>query len=76
MTDELIKLALQNGGQAAFLVLFVWLFIDTRKEAQKREEQLMRMQSEMLEELHRIGLSLEKQSAAFSELAFVRKINE
>ena len=37
MENELIKTMV---GQGAWAVLFVWLFIDTRKESKTREEKL------------------------------------
>ena len=37
MENEILKII---AGQGVFAVLFVWLFIDTRKESKTREEKL------------------------------------
>ena len=59
MTEVQIVQYLIQGGFAA---LFIWLFLDTRKESKAREERLM--------------VALEKLAHAYDELAFVRKIND
>lgn len=47
-------------SQGIFAVLFVWLFVETRKEARVRENQLLGQIAEQNESQRRIVLSLER----------------
>lgn len=52
-----VELVISNG---LFAVLFVWLFVETRKEARTRENQLLGQIAEQNESQRRIVLSLER----------------
>ncbi len=41
METALVDFLLTNGKEGVFLILFGWLFWDTRKEGKKEKEQLM-----------------------------------
>lgn len=63
MENELLKTIVSQG---AWAVLFVWLFIDTRKESKIREEKL-REESKLREE--KLQEIINKNQEVISELA-------
>lgn len=63
MENELIKTIVSQG---AWAILFVWLFIDTRKESKSREENLREESKYREEKLQEI---IDKNQEVISELA-------
>ena len=63
MENELLKTIVSQG---AWAVLFVWLFIDTRKESKAREEKLREESNAREEKLQGI---INKNQEVISELA-------
>ncbi len=54
---SLIGIALEKG---IFATLFVWLFIDSRKQSSQREEKLMDNMEQNVNELSKISNTLER----------------
>lgn len=55
-------------SQGVFAVLFVWLLIDTRKEAKSREDKLNTQIDKQNEQMGRIVQSLERLETQISSL--------
>jgi predicted type IV restriction endonuclease len=60
------------ASQGIFAVLFVWLFIDTRKEAKQREEKLSAQIDKQNEAQDRIVLSIERLEQKVSDMGGVK----
>jgi len=63
MESEILRVMV---GQGAWAVLFVWLFIDTRKESKQREDGLREESKEREEKLQKV---INKNQDVISELA-------
>ncbi|KQL54065.1 holin [Heyndrickxia shackletonii] len=55
-------------GQGIFCLLFVWLLIDTRKEAKQREDKLSAQIDRQNEAQEKIALSLQRVETQIEEL--------
>jgi predicted type IV restriction endonuclease len=60
------------ASQGIFAVLFVWLFIDTRKESKHREEKLTAQIEKQNEAQDRIVLSIERLEQKVSSIGGVK----